>query len=111
MFSPAVQQAIEEELERGRQARADANEGRARVCARRAAGAAVREYLQRSAGPVMGSALDLLKLLQNVPDAPQRAKEAALNLVAKVDENHQLPGQADLLEEARILAQELEQLV
>ncbi|NUM48429.1 MAG: hypothetical protein HUU38_27285, partial [Anaerolineales bacterium] len=39
------------ELQRGQQARAEGNEGMARVCARRAAGEVIRAYYQRTQTP------------------------------------------------------------
>ena len=59
------QTQIEAEFERAEQARARGNEGQARVCARRAAGIAVREYLTRSGiRPPSTSAYDLLNLVK-----------------------------------------------
>jgi hypothetical protein len=42
-----LHEQIEKEFELAERARANGNEGRARVCARRAAGIAAREYLTR----------------------------------------------------------------
>ena len=115
MFSNEVRQAIREELERGRLAQNEGNEGRARVCARRAAGAALREYLRLSGwnGYYAGSnsAYDLLGAVQNLEHIPPGGKESARRLLLKVDEDHNLPVQVNLLVEARELADELEKLV
>ena len=111
MFSQEVGRIIEEELGRGLEARAALNEGRARVCARRAAGAAVREYFRLIGAPGEGSAYDLLGVLAGMGAVPARAKVAAVYLLAKVDVDHNLTVDADLLAQARTLAQELEQLV
>ena len=57
---------IEAEFEKAEQARARGNEGQARVCARRAAGIAIREYLtRRGICPPSASAYDLLNLLKD----------------------------------------------
>jgi hypothetical protein len=111
VFSQEIRLAVEEELARGLEARAAQNEGRARVCARRSAGVAMREYLRLTGQPARGSSYDLLGLIQELDSVPMRVKVAARCLLAKVDENHNLTVEADLLEEARILARELEQLV
>jgi len=61
------QTEIEAEFEKAEGARRRGNEGQARVCARRAAGIAIREYLtRRGARPLIISAYDLLKLVKEV---------------------------------------------
>lgn len=115
MFSKVVQQAIQDELERGLLARNAGNEGKARVCARRAAGTALREYLRLSGqfGRAAGSssAYDLLSVVQHMEKIPLSVKEAARRLLLTVDEDHNLPIRADLLEEARGLVDELGKLL
>lgn len=109
MFRAEVKQKIEEELARGLAARSEGFEGRARVCARRAAGAAVREFLELQGLPVPGpSAYDLLAALQEMPGPSEAVRRAAGNLITRVDESYALPIDADLLAEARWLANELE---
>ncbi|HEX9017772.1 MAG TPA: hypothetical protein VF806_01210 [Anaerolineaceae bacterium] len=111
MFRTDARIKIEEELARGEAARRDGLEGRARVCARRAAGAAVREYLELQGLPIPGpSAVDLLTFLQNEPGTIQAVREAAGRLLARVDEGFALPVDVDLLADARWLAAELERL-
>ena len=68
---------IQEELLLAKQSRNEGNEGRARVCARRAAGAAVQDYLTReglSTDP--GNAIQSLVLLKSSLDLPQRVEAA-----------------------------------
>lgn len=109
MFRAEVKQKIEAELAQGSDARAGGFEGRARVCARRAAGAAVREYLEQHGLPVPGpSAYDLLAALQDMPGMSEAVRLAASHLLTRVDETYALPIDADLLAEARWLANELE---
>jgi hypothetical protein len=109
MFRPEVKGKIAGELARGDAARRAGFEGRARVCARRAAGEAIREYLAlRGLEPPGRSAYDLLALLQDLSDAPPAARQAAGALLARVDENFSLPVDTDLLAEAGRLARELE---
>ncbi|MFT3895039.1 MAG: hypothetical protein QM730_25720 [Anaerolineales bacterium] len=60
-----LQEQIQKEFEKADQARSKGNEGQARVCARRAAGIAIREYLNRKGiRPKSPSAVDLLKSAQ-----------------------------------------------
>lgn len=99
---------IESELERARQARAKGNEGQARVCARRAAGIAAREYLiRRGIRPPSRSALDLLDLLKDNPLLPPDLKLLANHLTLRVTAEFKLPLEADLIAEARLLCERL----
>ena len=98
------QAEIQAEFARAEQARARGNEGQARVCARRAAGIAAREYLsRRGTPPRTSSAYDVLRLLAEDPTVPINAKESALRLTLRVDEDFELPPGVDLLAEARAL--------
>lgn len=95
---------IEIEFERAAQARAKNNEGQARVCARRAAGIAIREHLTRKGmRPPSSSAYDLLNLLKEDALLPPDLKLAATHLTLRVTEEFKLPVQADLVAEARQL--------
>lgn len=95
---------LQKEFERGEQARARGNEGQARVCARRAAGIASREYYARRGQPVrMPSAYDLLQLLAEEPHLSPDLKQAASYLTIRVTEEFKLPVDVDLLEEAHKL--------
>ncbi len=99
---------IRAELDKAEEARARGNEGRARVCARRAAGIAAREYFVRRGQVVRTpSAYDLLNLLAE--DASLRAdlRRAAAHLTLRVDEEFKLPVDVDLIGEARKLCREL----
>ncbi len=111
MFSDKASQTIKTELKNAEQARQAGNEGRARVCARRAAGAAVREYLRlaQQAQPNT-SAYGLLGAVLEVEEIPTRARTAAGHLLSRVDEDHNLEAGVDLLQEARTLANELENI-
>ena len=54
---------LQKEFDMAERARANNNEGQARVCARRAAGIAIREYLARKGmRPLSTSSYDLLNL-------------------------------------------------
>ncbi len=109
MFRTQAKLKIAEELARGEAARKEGLEGRARVCARRAAGVAIREYLSlrglEQPGP---SAYDLLAYLQELTDESPEIRRAAGRLLERVDESFALPTDVDLLAEAGWLAKELE---
>jgi hypothetical protein len=92
------------ELERAAQSRAKGNEGQARVCARRAAGIAVREYFaQRGTQVKSASAYDLLNILKDDPLLPNELKQTVEHLTMRVTEEFKLPVQADLIAEAQKL--------
>jgi hypothetical protein len=108
MFHDSVRQQILLELERGAAARQAGLEGRARVCARRAAAAAAREYLTGTARPAVGSsAMDLLEALSSAAEISDPAQACIAHLLLRVDEGYALPPQIDLLEDARSLFDEL----
>ena len=99
---------IQAEFDRAAQARAKGNEGQARVCARRAAGVAIREYLTRKGiRPPSTSAYDLLNLLKDDPLLSPSSKLIVDHLTLRVTEEFKLPVDADLVAEARILCREL----
>jgi hypothetical protein len=96
------------ELSQATAARKNGKEGLARVCARRAAGVIIGEYLQRQEIPSPGpSAYDRLHLLFDLAGISSRAREISENLVRRVNADFTLPVEADLIEETRSLAKEL----
>ncbi len=100
--------AIEQELTRARQARARGNEGQARVCARRAAGLAVRAYYaQQGITPSTSSAYDLLRLLAADERLDAETRAQAERLTLRVTPEFRLPIEADLIQEAESLARRL----
>lgn len=99
---------INAEFEKAEQARSRGNEGQARVCARRAAGIAIREYLARKGiRPPSTSAIDLLNLLKDNPLLSLDVKLIADHLTLRVTEEFKLPINADLIAEARVLCDTL----
>ena len=93
---------IQAEFERAVQARQRNKEGQARVCARRAAGIAVREYLsRRGIYPSSTSAYDLLNLVKEDPLVTSDLKQIAEHLTVRVTEEFKLPVDVDLVAEAR----------
>lgn len=104
------QSEIQAEFEKAEDARARGNEGQARVCARRAAGIAVREYLTRQGTrPPSASAYDLLNMLKTDPRLAQRPdlQQIAEHLTLRVTEEFKLPVNADLIAEARTFCEGL----
>ena len=98
------QTQIQNEFDRAYQVRANGNEGQARVCARRAAGVAIRDYLtRRGIRPPSTSAYDLLNLLKDDPHLPPDLKLVTDHLTLRVTEEFKLPIEADLIAEARAL--------
>ena len=99
---------IQQELEKAEEARTRGNEGQARVCARRAAGIAIREYLTRKGTPPPSlSAVDLLTLLKDDPLLSPDLKLIVDHLTLRVTEEFKLPVDVDLVAEARKLCTEL----
>lgn len=96
---------LQAEWERAEQARLKGNEGQARVCARRAAGIAIRDYFaRRGIRAASASAYDLLNQLkeENLP-APMRLIVEHLTL--RVNEEFRLPVDADLVAESKALCE------
>jgi len=78
------------------------NQGKMRVCARRAAGIAIREYMiQRGIRPPSVSAYDLLKFLDEMDDTPPDLRQASAYLRLRVTEEFRLPVDVDLVAEAK----------
>lgn len=100
---------VQEELLLAKQSRQEGNEGRARVCARRAAGAAAREFLgNEDLGISKENALNALRRLGEVDSLPIRVQKAIKRLLDRVDEYHNLPPGIDLIQEADIIIQYIE---
>ncbi len=98
--------ALQIELDRAEQARAKGNEGQARVCARRAAGIAIREYFTRNGTRIPNaSAYDLLNLLKEDTQLPVNLKLVVDHLTVRVTEEFKLPVKADLIAEAQKLCE------
>jgi HEPN domain-containing protein len=95
---------IQREFEQAQKARANGNEGRARVCARRAAGIAIRDYLVRKGiRPPSRSAHDLLNLIKDSASLPPDLRLVADHLTLRVTEEFKLPIEVDLVAESKSL--------
>jgi hypothetical protein len=99
---------FQSEVQHAEMAHAIGNEGKARVCARRAAGIAIGEYLRfRGIAPPDSSAYNILKFFQSNPDMPSDAKIITGHFLERVDTDFSLPGDIDLIQDARWLAKNL----
>jgi HEPN domain-containing protein len=99
---------IEAEFKKAEESRARGNEGQARVCARRAAGIAIREYfLRQGLHPPSPSAYDLLNLIKEDSQLSPDLKLSAEYLTLRVTEEFKLPVNVDLVAEAKKFCEEL----
>lgn len=100
-------ETIEHELSQAKAARDSGKEGRARVCARRAAGWAVVLYRRRSGEDIEDEhVLRHLAWLQD-QHSNERLRSAASRLGIRVNPDHQLPHEEDPLEDARLIVTRL----
>jgi hypothetical protein len=99
---------FDKEINQAETARLDGNEGKARVCARRAAGVVVHEYLRRQGTELSNpSAYILLKAFLQFPQKTPAIREIVGHFLLRITPDHDLPVDADLIAEARWLAEEL----
>jgi hypothetical protein len=95
---------FEQEIHQAEVARSVGNEGMARVCARRAAGIAIGEYLRRKGlSGLDPGAYDRLRYLSNLPEISPQARLVANHLLTRVTPEHSLPIDVDLIAETRWL--------
>lgn len=99
---------VQAEFDRAELARVHGNEGQARVCARRAAGFAIREYYTRLGSTIRTpSAYDLLNSLVEDPSLSDELRRSARYLTLRVNEEFKLPADVDLISEAKKLCKGL----
>jgi len=95
---------VQAEFDRAELARVRGNEGQARVCARRAAGIAIREYYIRLGRTIRTpSAYDLLNSLVEDRSLSDELRLSARYLTLRVNEEFELPAGVDLISEAKKL--------
>lgn len=87
---------VDNELKNARQARNDGNEGKARVCARRAVGQAL--FISEITSTRSLEAIQSFAENQSIPEEIQLL---GLSFLEKVDETYQLQSGNDLLENAQ----------
>ena len=108
MVKYEIKLTIDAELSLAEKSRVEGFEGRARVCARRAVGIAIREYVRQRQIPVASeNTYSLLLLLRNLPNISPDIQRAADLFLIRVNEEFQLPSNIDLLSEARWLVEKL----
>jgi hypothetical protein len=95
---------IEAELAYARAARKKGKEGRARVCARRAAGWAIAAHHPTG---LPGGALSHLRWLESNAEVSEDLRSAAGRLTDQVTEDHELPHSEDPIQDAELIVAEL----
>lgn len=101
---PEWQHLFENEIQQAQAARTAGNEGMARVCARRAAGIVIGEYLKRQGDKFSNpSAYERLRYLLSQPDITPQVRDIAAHFLVRVTPNHTLPIDADLIADAHWL--------
>jgi hypothetical protein len=99
---------FENEINLAQNARQLKNEGKSRVCARRAAGIVAKVFLSRKGYSLNSkSAFEYLKLLRDDPDISSETRQVVEHFLTRVTPAHKLPFEADLIGEARWLARNL----
>jgi len=99
-----VRASIRRELQAAETARAIGNHGKARVCARRAAGTAIGYWLARHPERVWGTdAMTRLGRVREDTTFPAEVRQAALRLTTKITQQFTAPFSSDPLEDCRIL--------
>ena len=97
-----------DELTLAENARSIGNEGRARVCARRAAGHVAGEYLRRQEILIHSdSALHRLRYLEASAELSSKEKETIQHFLIHITPEHSLPIDADLIADVHLLARQL----
>jgi len=92
------------EIKMAYDARKNGNEGMARVCARRAVGIIIGEYIQRNNLPDPGpNAYDRINFFIGTPLVPKEYQETVRYFTIRVTPEFQLPINKDLIEEANLL--------
>jgi hypothetical protein len=101
-------QLTKDELILAENARKAGNDGRARVCARRAAGHVAGEYMQQQDIIIHSeSALHRLRYLESLPGLSSAEKDTIQHFLIHVTPEHKLPGNADLIADVKLLARQL----
>jgi hypothetical protein len=104
---PSAAQYIEiinKELAGARAAAGEGNDGKTRVCARRAAGTAIEWYVTEYHGAVKGTdALSRLKYFAEDPTFPAEVREAAQKLLTRVTDRFQYPFSTDPIADASLI--------
>ncbi len=97
------------EINQAELARSSGNEGKARVCVRRAASLLIRDYL-RKRGIITKSnnIYTLLKAMQSLPGIPEEVQIVTNHFVMRINPNGTLPEDVDLIADVRWLEENLQ---
>jgi hypothetical protein len=107
VFTDSTLDSIRKELDAAFQAKNAGNEGKMRVCARRAAGFAARNFLQNQGITIINAnAIHCLEQLKSTK-IPLTCILRVDKLIQRVDTNFMLPAEIDLYTEASALVNEL----
>lgn len=103
-MSVTWQDIVEHEMLSAREAQQANHDGRSRVSARRAAGYAVKEYFRLcDPSESTDNIYHLLHRFSEYPGLPDDILTIARHLCQRVDENHSLPGEINLISETELL--------
>src|SRR5688500_15804341 len=103
MTSP-LQQHIEHEVDAGEAAWKDGNQGKARVCARRAVARATEAWSESlPARRWSGDAMEHLRHIQQDRSFPLTIRQAAERLTTKVTQRQAAPFTTDPISDARLI--------
>lgn len=92
------------ELINAKKHRDEKNEGKSRVCARRAVGFAISAYYAENSLRVGEmNAMSLIRSLRNEPGLPGHVEQALDALVMRVSPDHDLPDEVDLISSAQVV--------
>lgn len=98
MFKFPYQDQYLKELKQAELAERNGNKGKARVCARRAAGILAGEYLRRRGlGVPATSAYDRLKFLILLPDLPNDVQTITSHFLLKTNPDRSFPDDVNLI--------------
>jgi HEPN domain-containing protein len=104
MTHRSIAERVADELASAHKERGRGNEGRARVCARRAAGWAIGAHFARLTGAKPPrSVLSLLHWLHQRTDIDEEIRNAAMRLTIHVTPSHDLPFDEDPLVDAQCI--------
>ena len=99
---------IEQELAAAEAAMKEANDGKARVCARRAVALATEAWLRRfSVPPWRGDAMEHVRQIQQNTSFPLPIRQAAERLSTKVTRRDSAPFTTDPIGDARVIIEYL----
>jgi hypothetical protein len=100
---------VDRELLLAERFREEGRRGRARVCARRAAGWALAPLYRRiTGGEPPPSVISLLRWYSAFADAPESLRQAAARLTTHVTHDHDLPHSEDPIDDARLLIEAID---